>query len=653
MARCPLSAATSPFDISIQVLSLTSNQTDTKVFHPQVKQLVAKWTDETINMEFDDAAATGLNALVTNTQDLNVTLGPADKTANFDPKYWDLKNVGGSYTLQRSALGRWTDTSQPFPTDATTNSGTVIVPLIATNTTSAEPGIGHITYNLSVPTFSWSSSSLPGTVQAGHDYNASALNNLGLISGGINGDTYTFSIQTGDTNTCTITAPDQLKCPASQATDLDSNGDGVFYVTLTAKSNTTGAALSGKKFPVIVQPGFHNDSTGFGIKFDDLTGIILNEPANPQTPTPIMYNPHKLPVTCKLLTGGNYKAANWEVSTAIDSNTGVSSCFVKRKANSGEIDASDIGNVTLPIQITYGTNLSNKSAITANVLPTVNPDSNLTYQFVDPHSLYIKGVFVSAGVAVNGYSTPAPITLVYNPNDPTKTYVQAISIQGGNTYKVIGDSAYTFTNPGGSPSFVSYNFNINSIYFLYPDKSYLGKTNLPLPLTAGSLANGKIEKSVEMPSINVNQLTISTSTGFFTSKYRGNVGGGGVGDCAMRNVTYYTITGIPNVKYRLVNVAVTFPNKTNTPYRQICPYPYGTTTDSTPTAVPKASNNCPASKEVAGSNTDATTFDILPSNSTKTATNGGVTLLISAGCLSDSSYPTFNTSTNIVLEIAQ
>lgn len=652
-------SAPGPLNVTIAVVSETSEGQAIQPFAVTVVQAQPIWLTSTdpITMEFDSSDKIYLP--VQNDLNLNIATNPNDAGQNFVSSYWKIANDndGKGFYLQRTAAGQWTDTTQPFPSDA---GQTVKVPLQASNSTSANAVPNEITVNVTVPAFNWSNNSINQTVQASQDLEISSLNSLSLISGGIQGDTYTFSIvgdgQIKNGGQCVITASstgnlDKLTCNNVQATDIV-NGSGAFQLTLQAQSNTTKTfASSNKQFAIVVQPSLVNGNNKVSLKFDDVNkGLSLNDQSI--TDTAVITNPNNLPIACALITVSN----NWQLD-----NNDQKNCIVKRKLNaSNQIDASDVNQSNaLNVNITYGSNLSNNNAVlNTGLAATATPDEALTYKYSNSNISGSLAISALDPFIENVDQTGDDLPLKLAPG----TYVKAFTpVAVGGVYEVIGDSNYEFSKPDASqpqPKYVDYTAVTDTsnprINFYWAQLSELGQgwggSPMLWQLNVKSTANNNhLAEVSNLPGISVRTLTLtppnSTTTpsnGVLPPTASGNMVYGGFntggGACSSTyNFGYLQLNNLPTKAAPLVvkNIAVVYPQgisgQSQTKWPTVCSGSVNPSTNLNP-------GKCP-SGSVVSSYTDSES--IIPDG------NGNVTFLPTINCVNNTAknFSIFNDGT--------
>ncbi|HVV67860.1 MAG TPA: putative Ig domain-containing protein [Gammaproteobacteria bacterium] len=554
------------FAVGVIATSKATGNTAKILFNVGVQPTLPKWQNVTQStMYFDDLSttvpttATNLASWITTDSNKGIqfqidTSDPTHCATNFKPANWKLAT--GTATILRTT----NDLSDIY--DGTNSSTIVRIPVLATNTTSPDGTGTEQCIPVQVqprpgdkPT--WNSKTLPpiyGTFT--YPKPGSSTIDLGTYLND-NGNT-AFTCKLNDnpatpswmkiTNNQQLSSNNTVVPPidnrpsvsiqcqsqkTGQWTDTPSSGAGLFTVDVApVLKSATDADI-----PTLTSIKFDQIDTGSGIKINDL--LVSGRSG----------------ATITLSSGGgsnpNYIAANWGLAT--DNNVQ----YLRRKAVNTQIDAADLvsneGKVSMKLQVTNNTStLSDTATYPFTLLP--DPDLKYTY----------TGTGLDTNLRALEPDSASSSTF------QTWVLLDGTTVQGsvtdskGTQYLVIHDGGFTYSNPGGQPSFIDFNpKTAPKINIGYPTYSDLGETNIAWNVNVSTMANGNKSVSMAMPAFSVDTVTLAPPVAP-TPPYSGIVSGimtmgtdhysGGL---SQNYWTYLWVQLKPNTKYKLLQAAYT------------------------------------------------------------------------------------------------
>jgi hypothetical protein len=414
-------------------------------------------------------------------------------------------------------------------------------------------------------------------------YGAVPSNNLILA---IDGDSYNGWIAN------TITPTPQAGAPAwMDPASLAINNQGVMTGVAPAVAGNNNQGYAGAfnaqskaatvrpagvsvAFPITVLPSQWADNNG-AIKFDTLAV----DPAD-QINLTAKIKPSMTAVTGFTLgttAVGNYNPANWQI---LSDATGAA--YLVRKANGGNIDATEVGSVVqVPISVAGTANGSPVTSSTSLNI-TVNPDANVFYQYAGDGSAGspVSPVTVAAQYpATSSMLKAADTNVVFSANN-VKPKVTFTAGNTATTYTVVNDDATVYHFPAPPRAYIRYPDN-RTVEFTTASSMDLGDA---LSLVASSnSANIQAQSKAHgattwgtMQGLNV-QVTDLTVTTLLPSAANGNIqcrSSGRPGVLPQRSIYYITVPLTSGRHYFLKHVnsiSTSYTSESTGRTRTICP----------------------------------------------------------------------------------
>lgn len=340
-----------------------------------------------------------------------------------------------------------------------------------------------------------------------------------------------------------------------------------------SKAATVRSAGVSVVFPITLLPSQWADNNG-AIKFDTLAV----DPAD-QINLTVKIKPTMTAVTGFTLgttAVGNYNPNNWQI---LSDATGAA--YLVRKANDGNIDATEVGSVVqVPISVT-GTAGGSPVTSSTSLNITVNPDANVFYQYAGDGS---AGSPASPIIAAAQYptndATEIPNTRVVFSANNLKPKVTFIAGDTTTTYTIVNDDAMVYNFPDPQRSYISYPDN-QTVKFTYAPSLDLGDdlslvaSTTSANIQAQSKAHGAAAwGAMQGLNVQVTDLTVTTQP---PSAANNNIQCkilGKEGVSLQRSIYYVTVPLTGGRDYYLKHVnsisTTTTANSTN-PTRNICP----------------------------------------------------------------------------------
>lgn len=362
--------------------------------------------------------------------------------------------------------------------------------------------------------------------------------------------------------------------------------DSVYTSTFTAHSVAKGADVPTVQFHSKVMLTSPWVNTTGAIKFDTLAvdpsdQINLNNKVNPA-----------MTITSFDLgssVAGNYNPANWQVLA--DNSGGTTTYYLTRKASGTDIDATEVSSVVqVPISVT-GT-LSGSTVTTNAVLNiTVNPDTNVFYQYTGNGTAGspVSSITVAAQYTPNSDNNNAdevPNTRVVFSSSNVQTQVALTTSEGTTTYNVNNDSAMTYNFPAPPRTYIDYPGN-NTIKFTYAPSIDLGdalslvQSSNSANIQANSKAHGtNTWGAMQGLNVQVNDLSVTTLPAAVANN---NIQCSSVGPVSTQRSIYYVTVPLNSGRIYYVkgspnNLLTSTPGGKNIT-RTVCPGNPGTGTD--------------------------------------------------------------------------